>query len=443
AHHALRAEVWEKALNYSRQAGEMALGRSANREAWTHLERAIAVLPHLTQTRATREQAIDLRLAVRTCLAPLGEYARVLELGLEAEPLAHALNDPRREVLVYCAVSIALSHVGRCAEAVDPGQCALAIAESLRDPMLRIAARHSVGIAYWLLGAYRTAIDFFQRDVGLELDQITARLLEPWEAGLFEQGFSRLAYLWTHATAAICCAELGEFDEAMLQAERALKFAQALDSLYLRAAGVGLGSVYVRKGDLQQALNLALGLQQTYAATDLPMPQLLVPAILGEVFNLSGRIDEAVTLFEETWQFAKAKGMLAHGMQVLALLGDAYGRAGRIDEAITTGQQAVDLAHRLGHRGNEARALYLLGNIHGYGANATSARDSYQRALTLAQELSMRPLLAQCHLALGELAGKASNRPHAQQHLTVAAEMFRKMGMQFWLRKAEASFQTV
>jgi len=120
-------------------------------------------------------------------------------------------------------------------------------------------------------------------------------------------------------------------------------------------------------------------------------------------------------------------------------------RAGRIDEAVTTEQRALELARRLGHRGNEARALYFLGNIHGYGPspNPDQARDSYQQAVRLAHELGMRPLLAQCHLALGELAGKASNTPHAQQHLTVAAEMFRKMGMQFWLRKAEASFQTV
>jgi len=443
AHHALRAEVWDQALSYSRQAGEMALGRSANREAWTHLEQAIAVLPYLPQTRATLEQAIDLRLAVRSCLAPLAEYARILELGLEAQPLAQALNDPRREVLVHCAVNIAVIHLGRSAEAIEPGQRALAIAEALRDPMLRVAARHSLGMAYYLLGAYRTAMDFFQRDVGLELDQITARLLEPWEAGLFEEGFSRIACCWSHATAAMCCAELGEFDQALLQAERALKFAGALDNLYLRATAVGLGTVYLRKGDLQQALDLADRLQQTYAAADLPMPQLLVPAILGEVFNMSGPIDEAVTLFERTWQFAEAKGMFAHGTQVLAFLGDAYGRAGRIDEAVTTEQRALELARRFGQRGHEARTLYLLGNIHGYGApaNASLARDSYQRALALAQELGMRPLAAECHLALGELAKKAGERRSAQEQLGTASSMFREMGMQFWLQNAEAALE--
>ena len=45
-----------------------------------------------------------------------------------------------------------------------------------------------------LLGAYRTAIDFYQRDVGLEPEQIAERLLEPWGAGVFQEAFTRLSY---------------------------------------------------------------------------------------------------------------------------------------------------------------------------------------------------------------------------------------------------------
>ena len=127
AHHALRGEVWDKALSYFRRAGEKAIGRSANREAWSHVEQAITVLSHLPRTKATLEQAVDLRLAVRTCLSPLGEFARALELGREAEPLAKALDDPRREALVHCSVSVSSSHMGRSAEAIEHGERALAI----------------------------------------------------------------------------------------------------------------------------------------------------------------------------------------------------------------------------------------------------------------------------------------------------------------------------
>ena len=71
AHHALRGEVWDKALAYCRQAGEKAMAQSAYREAVGYFEQALSALSHLPETRATREQAIDLRLALRSALRPI------------------------------------------------------------------------------------------------------------------------------------------------------------------------------------------------------------------------------------------------------------------------------------------------------------------------------------------------------------------------------------
>ncbi len=444
AHHALRGEVWDKALSYLRQASEKALGRSANREAWSHLEQAIAVVPHLPQSKATLEQAVDLRLAVRTCLGPLGEFARVLELGRDAELLAVALEDSRREALVHCSVSVALSLMGRSAEAIEHGERALVIAETLQEPTLRIIARYSLGLPHFHLGAYRTAIDFFQRDVGLEPEQIPARLLQPWGAEVFQEALTRASYSISQSTAAICFAELGEFGQAMLHTERAVKFAQTLDSLYLRAmADACSGSSHLRKGDTQKALYLVQRWLQTYAAADVPLPQLIMAARVGEVFNMSGQLDDALALLERAWQFAESKNILAFGQQVLAFLGDAYGHAGRIDEAVMAGQRALNLARKLGQRGDEARTLYLLGNIYTYraSANVRPVRDSYQQALALAHELNMRPLEAQCHFALGELAKKAGEPRGAQEQFSAALSMFRDMGMQSWLAKAEAALK--
>ena len=96
AHHALRGEVWDKALAYCRQAGEKAMARSAHREAVGYFEQALSALPHLPETRDTREQAIDLRLALRSALLPSGDFGRILAYLREAEALAAALDDPRR-----------------------------------------------------------------------------------------------------------------------------------------------------------------------------------------------------------------------------------------------------------------------------------------------------------------------------------------------------------
>jgi predicted ATPase len=87
-HHAQRGEVWDKALPYCRQAGEKALAHSAHREAVGYFEQALGALEHLPEQRNTQEQAIDLRLALRSALRPLGDFGRILACPREAEALA-------------------------------------------------------------------------------------------------------------------------------------------------------------------------------------------------------------------------------------------------------------------------------------------------------------------------------------------------------------------
>jgi predicted ATPase len=101
AHHALRGELWSKAVAYCQQGGEKALARSAHREAVGYFEQALSALPRLPEQHETIEQAIDLRLALRTALNPLGDFGRVLMSLREAEALAAALDDPHRLVLQW------------------------------------------------------------------------------------------------------------------------------------------------------------------------------------------------------------------------------------------------------------------------------------------------------------------------------------------------------
>ena len=102
AQHALRGEVWEKALAYGRQAGDKARTRSAYREAVVCFEQALAALEHLPDSRAATEQAIDLRLGLRTVLNALGEApGRMLDHLHRAETLAQTLGDHLRLGRVY------------------------------------------------------------------------------------------------------------------------------------------------------------------------------------------------------------------------------------------------------------------------------------------------------------------------------------------------------
>ena len=85
------------------------LGRShgaVGREAVEYFEQALSPLSHLPERRDTREQAIDLRLALRSALGPLSGAAGRYWLLREAEALAVALDDSRRlgQVLRFLSI---------------------------------------------------------------------------------------------------------------------------------------------------------------------------------------------------------------------------------------------------------------------------------------------------------------------------------------------------
>ena len=108
AQHALRGEVWEKALAYGRRAGDKARMRSAYREAVVGYEQALAALEHVPASRAATEQAIDLRLGYtpRSMLwrSTLGGCSTTCVVP---RPSAQTLGDHLRLGWVYAAMSSA------------------------------------------------------------------------------------------------------------------------------------------------------------------------------------------------------------------------------------------------------------------------------------------------------------------------------------------------
>ena len=125
AHHALRGEVWDKALAYCQQAGGRP-ARSAYREAVGSFEQALSALPHLPETRDTREQAIDLRLALRSALRPLGAFGRFLRLPTSRSP-GGGPRHPRRlaQVSLWASTSASWAPMTRPSPPPSGPACSL------------------------------------------------------------------------------------------------------------------------------------------------------------------------------------------------------------------------------------------------------------------------------------------------------------------------------
>jgi class 3 adenylate cyclase/tetratricopeptide (TPR) repeat protein len=432
AHHALRGEVWGKTLAYCRQAGEKSLARSAHREAVEYLEQALSALAHLPETRETREQAIDLRLALRTALWPSGDLGRILAYLREAESLAVTLDDPRRLAQVSVFLSNSFYFMGAYDQAIAAAQRTLALATASGEVVLQALANQSLGFAYQFLGHYRRAIACFTQTVAFfEGTQRHER---------FGQVF--LPAVQSRAFLAACHAHLSTFGEGRALGEEGLRIAEAVaHPASLMMASWGIGLLCLRQGDLPGALprlEQAVGLCQD---ADLPFYLPRMAAVLGAAYTLGGRVADAVPLLTRALEQTTARGMVGDQALCRLSLGEAHMLTGRLEEVHALAEQALSLAREHQEQGHQAYALRLLGEIAARHEppEAEQAEAHYQQALALAEELGMRPLQAHCHLGQGRLYGQTGRGEQARTALATAIDLYRAMEMTFWLPQAEAA----
>jgi tetratricopeptide (TPR) repeat protein len=165
AHHALRGEVWDKALTYCQQTGARAHECAAFREARVFFERALQALAHLPEQSDTRGLALDLRLAFGSALTQLGEYGRCLDLLGEAEALARALDDRVRLGWVLAMMALVLRTIGDHDGAVAAGRQALDLAAEVGDSALQVQASLNLAQVYNVSGDFGRAAELLRRNV--------------------------------------------------------------------------------------------------------------------------------------------------------------------------------------------------------------------------------------------------------------------------------------
>ena len=218
AHHAFHGELWEKAVTYLRQAGAKAADRSAHREAVSCFERALEALKHLPEGRPMIEQAIDIRIDLRRSLQPLGEQQKVFERLREAEALAASIDDQRRLGQISAYLSGYFVQAGEDpTQAIEKAELAFTIASSIGDFNLQVQANHFLGTSHRTIGDYDRAIYHFKKNIdSLVGDQIYDRF-----------GLAFIASVGSHFQLVEILSERGEFNEATIHGDEAVRIAEA------------------------------------------------------------------------------------------------------------------------------------------------------------------------------------------------------------------------
>jgi tetratricopeptide (TPR) repeat protein len=426
AHHALRGEVWAKAVTYCQQAGARANDRAAFGEAVAAFEQALQALAQLPEHGDTRELAIELCLALARPLGHLGENGRRLALLGEAEALAKVLDDRARLVQVLARMAVVLKVTGDPNGALAAGQQALDLAGELGDRALQAQASYRLGMADNAIGDFGRAAELLRRNVEAVDREFGTPSTDVW--------------IQSRAWLARTLSALGAFAEGRRHGEGALRLAtregRGQTPIIAHAC---LGLLYLAQGDLEHAIRvleqgLALCRASGYRGGFLPT----TVTGLGYASALQGRLAEGRALLEEAISESLRMGA-SQSPKWVAWLSEVYCLSGRGEEAWQHARQALDLARQHKEHAYEAHALHQLGAVHVHAdpPDATRAESHYQQALALAEELGMRPLQAHCHFGLGTLYTQIGRRKQARAELSAAIDLYHAMEMTFWLPRAE------
>ena len=426
AHHARRAEVWDKAAPFLREAGRKAFARSANREAAEYLELAAAAFDRLPQTRETLEHAIDVRFELRTALQVLRATDRQRPCLAEALRLAEILGDQRR--LGYALMfALRATLAEDYAEGIRLGSRALAIGEALGELGIHAGANCYLGITNIGLGRFPEAVRFCE----------TAIALIPLARAHERFGQARMVANLARGMLGIALARQGRFSEGLAYARDALEMAQAASQAYsISSSCFELGCLRLLKGenaeaarDFEQSLEVWRTLQAPASASSTTVVG------LGLAYCRTGRAPEGLTLIN-----GAQGGTVAFHYSEGAAVAEAYLLAAQTAEAAAQAERALGMARQKGQRAFEADALHVGGEVatRAEPLEAADAERQYRAAMSLAEELGMRPLVAHCHFGLGKLYRRTGKEDQAREHLTTATTMYREMDMRFWLEHAEA-----
>jgi class 3 adenylate cyclase/tetratricopeptide (TPR) repeat protein len=435
AHHAVRAERWDSAATYLRQAGDRVFAYGAHAAAVPLYEAAIDAMDRQGD-RADRTLKLDACLDLWAVKMESGQFRGLRALGATAEALATSLGDRPRLAKVRVAQAQMLwafpADTGAFGAAIEHAREAASLAEP-GDVRTRSFAQFIAGATRRDLGDLRGSIAEYDRGValfeGVDLAPAIAGFVRPIHSSLCSWRTSSLA-------------DLGEFDRAIASAEEGRRLADEIGHPSIRALALGfLGLAHLMRGDVDLSVaRLEAGLAMA-EETGVLFGILANAPALAFARALRGERGPAESHLERVHQVGVALGTAVtkftpYGSVVAAALLALE----RTDDARAQVEEGLALAAAHGARGHEATLLRLRADILARQAPDVPAEAlrCCEQALALAEPLGMRPEMAHGHAVMSRLLRRAGDERGAREHLDAALALFGELGMPFWAQRASA-----
>jgi tetratricopeptide (TPR) repeat protein len=406
AYHLAEAGRPREAVPLLLQAGQAALGASANAEARGHFQRGLELLGKLdTVSPADVTLEVTLRtLEGMTWVMSRGyAVAEVEQAFRAAAERARTLQEETVELLpALWAQWLFVLVSGRFTEALEHSARLLRLADRCADPGVAMLAHLAQGTTCHGLGRFEEAVQHL--DEGIRRYDATAHAAYRFVYGQDPLMFGTVFKAW-----ATWC--LGYPDRAATLADQAVAHAETLR--HPNSLGFALAiSAIVRhyRGEAEPLARITTALLEL--STQQGWVHWLGHARLwaGAAALCAGHLDDGLEAMRGARQFAEQAGERSGAGHYDAVLIDGLCRAGLLDEARARIRQARDRLAAGGEQAFAADLLRLEGEAARQGGDPETARRLFHEALESAQARKSRSYELRAALSLARLEREHEGR---------------------------------
>ncbi len=421
AHHALRGEVWSKAVAYLRQAGAKTVARSAYGEAIRFYEQALSAVTYLPESQETLREAIDIRVELGPVLAATkgGGAPEVEASYMDAQELCNRAEDMSRLFPVLWGQWYVNYSRGKFHAARELGERLLSVAQGGQDSALLLEAHHSLWATLTWMGELTSATAHLRQGLALYDPQQHRSLVSRY--GGHDPG----ACCRNHS--AITRWALGYPDQALKSTQEALSLAQELSHPLTTVIALYCAAwIHYYRGESRAAAEKAEALVTLGTAYGFSTWTEHATMLLARLMVEQGGGNEGIAQLHK-WLVATRAAMWGwRDVFSLCLVAEAYRKAGDPGRGIEVLSETMAAKNIEGFYEPELYRLkgeLLLSQAAGASHDAESC---FRRAIEIARARQAKSLELRAVTSLSRLLKRQGKREEARRMLGEVYGWFRE-----------------
>jgi tetratricopeptide (TPR) repeat protein len=408
ANHYARSANSEKAVQYLDLANQKAARLRAMEQAKTYFDEAMGHIDTLPENEENRQRRLYLLVKQAEVFMLLFNYQEYYDLLTHYEPIASGLGNPELLGAFYARLGHCEYSFGNFDQSIQTLTTAAELCESAGN-------FEDAGFAYDMLKWSHLFRGNFARVLALKDDLLRT----------MEQRFNPRWYVMGLCSASRAYICLGRWDEAVQEAQKALKVAEKFsDNSLIAFADWALSLVYTWQGDLGRAVEYGeLALQKAPTPADKAWAQ----RGLGWALCRTGDTNRGIELLTTALKTFRAGRWMPGVIPTTCTLGGGYRLAGENEKATQTLEEALEIANRCGARFYAGFAQRLLGEM-ALKTNPAQAATHFERSIAVLQEIKAENELALAYAGYGLFHKQQSQIAKAREYLMKALEIFERLG---------------